>query len=113
MFYANEFLNHLKNCRYSRKTIREYGYVLKHLKNHFERGGINDVTGSLKAGCANTWIVSSTATIPASTSTSESDGWANTFNTWKTRVISFSRRSKIGASATIREVHFPQSTRRR
>ena len=45
MFYINEFLNHLKNCRYSRKTIREYGYVLKHLEEYFEHGGMNDVTG--------------------------------------------------------------------
>ena len=44
-FYVNEFLNHLKNCRYSSKTIREYGYVLKHLKSHFERDDINEVTG--------------------------------------------------------------------
>ena len=45
MFYVNEFLSHLKNCRYSPKTIREYGYVLRHLKNYFEHGGIDDVTG--------------------------------------------------------------------
>ena len=45
MFFITEFLDHLKNCRYSRKTIREYGYVLKHLKDHFEQGGIDDVTG--------------------------------------------------------------------
>ena len=43
MFYVNEFLNHLKNCRYSRKTIREYGYVLKHLQSCFEHDGIDDV----------------------------------------------------------------------
>ena len=43
MFYVNEFLNHLKNCRYSSKTIREYGYVLKHLEGHFEHDGIDDV----------------------------------------------------------------------
>lgn len=43
MFYVSEFLNHLKNCRYSSKTIREYGYVLKHLKDHFQHGGIYDV----------------------------------------------------------------------
>jgi site-specific recombinase XerD len=43
MFYVNEFLDHLKTCRYSPKTIREYGYVLKHLKSHFERNGIDDV----------------------------------------------------------------------
>ena len=45
MFYINEFLNHLKNCRYSRKTIREYGYVLEHLKTYFEHGGVDAVTG--------------------------------------------------------------------
>ena len=45
MFHVNEFLNHLKNSRYSRKTIREYGYVLAHLKNRFEQDGIEDVTG--------------------------------------------------------------------
>ena len=45
MFYVNEFLNHLKNCRYSPKTIREYGYVLKNLKSHFEHSGIDGVTG--------------------------------------------------------------------
>ena len=45
MFHVNEFLNHLKNCRYSRKTIREYGYVLEHLKTYFERIGVDDVTG--------------------------------------------------------------------
>ena len=45
MFYVNEFLDHLKNCRYSRKTIREYSYVLQHLKDHFEHSGVDDVTG--------------------------------------------------------------------
>ncbi len=43
MFYVNEFLNHLKNCRYSSKTIREYGYVLKHLEGYFHHDGIEDV----------------------------------------------------------------------
>jgi integrase/recombinase XerD len=45
MFYVNEFLNHLKDCRYSSKTIREYGYLLEHLKIYFEHGGVDDVTG--------------------------------------------------------------------
>jgi len=45
MFYVTEFLNHLKNCRYRPKTIKEYGYVLEHLKNYFEHGGLDDVTG--------------------------------------------------------------------
>jgi len=45
MFFITEFLDHLKNCRYSPKTIREYGYVLKHLKSHFECDDINEVTG--------------------------------------------------------------------
>ena len=45
MFHVNEFLSHLKNCRYSPKTIREYGYLLKHLKTYFERIGVDDVTG--------------------------------------------------------------------
>ena len=44
MFYVNEFLNHLKNCRYSPKTIREYDYLLEHLKHWFEHCGVDDVT---------------------------------------------------------------------
>ena len=34
MFYVNEFLVHLKNFRYSPKTIKEYGYVPKIIKKH-------------------------------------------------------------------------------
>ena len=45
MFFITEFLDHLKNCRYSPKTIREYGYVLRHLEGYFECGDINEVTG--------------------------------------------------------------------
>ena len=45
MFYVNELLNHLRDCRYSPKTIREYGYLLDHLKTYFERIGVDDVTG--------------------------------------------------------------------
>ena len=43
MFYVSEFLDHLKNSRYSPKTIREYGYVLKYLQDHFDRVGVDDV----------------------------------------------------------------------
>ena len=43
MFHVTEFLNHLKNCLYSPKTINEYGYVLKHLEGHFQHDGIENV----------------------------------------------------------------------
>jgi hypothetical protein len=71
MFYVKEFLNHLKNCRQSLKTIREYGYPLKHPKTYFERNGVDDVTGSPKAGCE---PISSNPYTSASAPTSELDG---------------------------------------
>ena len=36
MFYINEFLNHLKEKRYSSKTIKDYSYLLHHFESYFK-----------------------------------------------------------------------------
>ena len=40
MFYKIEFLDHLKTNRYSQKTIKDYGYLLKSLTRYFESIGV-------------------------------------------------------------------------
>ncbi len=40
MFYKIEFLDHLKTNRYSSKTIKDYGYLLKSLTRYFESIGV-------------------------------------------------------------------------
>ena len=44
MFYIPEFLDFLKWCRYSPKTIKEYGYLLRHFQQFFQDSGIKDST---------------------------------------------------------------------
>jgi len=43
MFYIDNFLIYLKDLRYSKKTIKEYGRLLQKLKNYFESKGITEV----------------------------------------------------------------------
>jgi len=44
MFYISEFLDSLKGCRYSPKTIREYGYLLRHFQQFCLSVGVQDST---------------------------------------------------------------------
>ena len=36
MFSTEAFLNHLKEARYSYKTIKDYSYLLRKLENYFQ-----------------------------------------------------------------------------
>jgi integrase/recombinase XerD len=44
MFYIPEFLDSLTVCRYSPKTIREYGYLLRHFQQFCLSVGVQDST---------------------------------------------------------------------
>ena len=43
MFYVKTFLDHLTDCRYSPKTIKDYRYLLNRMKRYFERRGVKQV----------------------------------------------------------------------
>lgn len=43
MFYIDNFLIYLKDLRYSKKTIKEYGRLLQKFENYFESKGITEV----------------------------------------------------------------------
>ncbi len=43
MFLTKEFLQHLKEAQYSKKTIKQYSYMLHRLINHCQIRGITDI----------------------------------------------------------------------
>jgi integrase/recombinase XerD len=44
MFYIPEFLDSLNGLRYSPKTIKEYGYLLRHFQQYCQDSGVHDST---------------------------------------------------------------------
>lgn len=43
MFYIKEFLNHLKERRYSTKTVKDYSYLIHHFERYCKDRGLLDV----------------------------------------------------------------------
>jgi len=48
MFYIPEFLDSLAVCRYSPKTIREYGYLLRHFQQFCQSVDVQDSTAIIE-----------------------------------------------------------------